>query len=699
MTVNVIIISSQVLSAVVCLFLGLFTLTRNPRQPANIGFAIGMTTLALIEVGYTLILLSYSIGLKLSVIGQALLPLSWLVFTITFARVDGKERLVRRIPVLAVISAISLFFIIMMLNSGFITIGQGIESIFLNGSRRFVVGTIGKYFFIYLLLGLVLNMVNLEKTLVSSEGSSRWRIKYVIFGVGSILAFFIYLSSQAILFSSISFETIPLTSAVIIIATVMMSIFIVRHRLLDVDVFVSRHVVYNSVTVLIVGIYLLAVGILTQGIKYFNVPFNYFFTTLFVFTSILALVVVLFTTRLRRKTKLFINRHFYKHKYEFRDKWMETIKKISSKTSEEDVKNTLKEMVLESMGASPVFLWFHDSKKRSFISEDEDVPVGLRRLPEDIPFVDYLRDNPIPGFLNNMDVTIDEGEETSGSITGLSNCVLFSPLVAGGEIIGFTIIGPDMSGDPYMEDDLEFLKAVTTQAAVQIKNIRLAEEILEAREVEAFSKMSSFIMHDLKNLTNSLSLISQNARHNMDNPEFQKDAIKTIDGTVKRMTGVIEKLSALPKKIHLMKKETDIQEMIERIIRNTVPPKEKKIGLSYETGPGQIPSVLVDPEAIEMVVLNIILNAFDAIEKEGFVHISAYLNGKYLKIGVKDDGSGMSEEFMRESLFRPFNTTKAKGIGIGLFQCKSIVEAHGGEIAVESLVGCGTTFTVKLPAY
>ena len=116
-------------------------------------------------------------------------------------------------------------------------------------------------------------------------------------------------------------------------------------------------------------------------------------------------------------------------------------------------------------------------------------------------------------------------------------------LVAGRDLLGGVLQGEDLSGEPYGVDDFQLLKALTTQAAVQIKNIRLAQDLIASKEVDAFSKMSSFIMHDLKNLTNSLSLLSQNARQNMDNPEFQKDAMDTIDRTITRMKGLIERLS------------------------------------------------------------------------------------------------------------------------------------------------------------
>src|SRR4030065_1468462 len=95
--------------------------------------------------------------------------------------------------------------------------------------------------------------------------------------VASTLAFFIYLSSQSLLFSLQGFESVLLTASVILVSTLMMAVFIVKHRLLDVDIFISRYVIYNSLTVLVIGFYLVGVGIIAEGIRYFKVPFGFFF--------------------------------------------------------------------------------------------------------------------------------------------------------------------------------------------------------------------------------------------------------------------------------------------------------------------------------------------------------------------------------------------------------------------------------------
>lgn len=691
------------LSAVLCAGLGLFTFSRNPRHPANIGFTLGMFCLAVNEAGSVMALLSAGegalLGMRTSLIGQALLPVAWLFFSIVFARSNYKEILSRWVPVLIGAGIISGFFMLRAGNPGFIALSSIAGSIFEEEATSFIIGPFGRYFYIYLILGLVLCLVQLENTLRSSTGSKRWHIKYVIFGVGSILAFFIYLSSQALLFSTLDIQNIPLASSVILISVSILALFIIKHRLLDVDIFISRYVIYNSLTVFLVGLYLLSVGIIAHGIKYFNIPFNYFFTTLFVFVSILALFILFFTSTLRRKAQLFINRHFYKHKYEFRDKWMETIEKISSKRSVEETHKTLAEMVSDTMGAKDVYLWLYDPISREYCAARDDLDAVFKKIKCSHPLVEQTKICMGPFMINDIEgKTADTSQRKEfAPLLAATGAVLCAPLIADQDIVGFILQGEDLSGEPYRQDDFEFLKAVTTQAAVQIKNIRLTQELLNVKEVEAFHRLSAFVMHDLKNLTNSLSLVSQNARHNINKPEFQQDALKTIDSTVTRMKGLIERLSNLPREVEIKKERVELKSLIHNAIRKIPLTSADNVTVTNEID--YVPPVNVDPDAMEMVFLNIFTNAYQASIKDGRITVRASLSNNNVDITISDNGVGISKEFIERDLFKPFKTTKKNGLGIGLFQCKTIIEAHGGTIEVQSELKKGTTFKVSLPVF
>jgi len=698
----------SILSAILCIGLGLFTFSRNPRHSANIGFMLGMLSLAIIEAGNTMALLSGDrkqfalLGIQISLIGQGILPVAWLLFSYVFARANYKEILLPRRYILGGMCIVFLFFVYWIDSPSFIALSpfsiEAIDwSIFENDAPLFIIGPVGRYFYIYLILGLVLNLIQLENTLRSSSGSKRWQIKYVVFGIGAIISFFIYLASQALLFSTINIISIPLTSSVILISSSIMALFIIRHRLMDVDIFISRYVIYNSMTIVIVGLYLLSVGVITQGIRYFNIPLNYFFATLFVFMSALFLVILLFSASLRRRIQLFINRHFYSHKYEFRDKWMESIERISAKGSIDEVVKTFAEMISETMEPKQIYLWLYDTVSQNYLSGSEGLAEECKRINQSHPLIKHIRGNKEPFQINDPAQKVISAEEYKDIefLTSKTATVLCSPLIADDEIIGFILLGEDIAGESYGQDDFQLLKAISTQAAVRIKNIRLINEIMSIKEIEAFGRMSSFIMHDLKNLTNSLSLVSQNAKHNINNPEFQQDAIKTIDATVKRMQMLINRLSGVPKGLEIKKRSTDMKGIIGNAIKKITLSGVNNVSIVEKID--NLPQISVDPHAMEMVFLNILKNAYEAIDRDGKIIVHAALDNRNVCVTISDNGGGMPNEFIEKKLFKPFKTTKNGGLGIGLFQCKAVVEAHGGGIEVESEVGKGTVFRVRLP--
>ncbi|MDR4499302.1 MAG: PEP-CTERM system histidine kinase PrsK [Candidatus Scalindua sp.] len=547
-------------------------------------------------------------------------------------------------------------------------------------------------------MGTVLCLANLESTFRSSKGFKRYRIKYVIFCLGGILFFFIYIASQILLFSNISVQLIPAKSIVTLICTIIMTISIARQRLLDVDIFVSRYVIYNSVAIIGTSAYLLVVGLVFEAIKFYHLPFHHFIKILLISISLFILVILLFVTSLRRKIQLFINRHFYKHKYEFRDTWMKSIERISSRNSIDDLCDTLLEMISQLMGAQDVAVWLYNPSQQEYSTFRKNDNSGKNSIGERHALIEIIKKMGKPFIISEQYSQILSKPKSIKEIEALmesTGAVLCSPMEASGELLGFVLQGEDIGGESYRSDDFELLKALSTQAAVQIKNIRLSQDLSTAKEVEMFHQMSSFIMHDLKNLTNSLSLISQNAQHNLGNIEFQKDAIQTIECTVDRMRVLIEKLSSLPRVIEMKRKSADVKILVEHVLKQVKSDKRKRISL--ETIINKTPLVSIDTHAIEMVLINLINNACDAIEREGKIECRVWEENNIIKLSVTDNGKGISDAFIDTSLFKPFKSSKKGGFGVGLYQCKTILEAHNGRIEVKSKEGLGTTFTISLP--
>jgi putative PEP-CTERM system histidine kinase len=211
--------------------------------------------------------------------------------------------------------------------------------------------------------------------------------------------------------------------------------------------------------------------------------------------------------------------------------------------------------------------------------------------------------------------------------------------------------------------------------------------------MEAFQRMSAFFVHDLKNVASTLSLTIQNLPVHFDNPDFRNDAVRTISESLDRINGMSSRLSSLGEKLELQRRRADLNALIKDTLLSLN--GCQKALLIQDLQP--IPRVLVDSEQIQKVVVNLVLNANEAVNSTGEVKVATMQQDGFVVFSVSDTGCGMTPEFIEKSLFRPFQTTKRKGMGIGLYQSKMIVEAHGGKIEVESEEGRGTTFRVMLP--
>jgi signal transduction histidine kinase len=204
--------------------------------------------------------------------------------------------------------------------------------------------------------------------------------------------------------------------------------------------------------------------------------------------------------------------------------------------------------------------------------------------------------------------------------------------------------------------------------------------------------MSAFFVHDLKNLASKLSLTMQNLPVHFDNPEFRSDALGAISDSVNKINAMCSGLSLLRQKIVLKPVEADLNELVTSTL-NTL--NGCKASIAQDLKP--LPKFLMDFEQIQKVLTNLILNANEALGNGGEIRISTEQIDGWIVLSVSDNGCGMSKDFIENSLFRPFKTTKKQGMGIGLFHSKMIVQAHQGRIEVESEVGKGTTLKVILP--
>jgi len=690
------------IAALFCVGLVVFILIKDRRSFVHRIFSVGMITLAAESFFSGLSLESLLVEevvrwQRAGFFTASFLPGIWFVFTLSYGREESYKDILKRQKWVI----LSFFAIPVILSTFFAKSFFEIKPILTESfAWPLQLGWSGHIYFIVLLLGGVLILMNLEKTFRASIGVIRWQIKFMLLGLGSLFAVRIYTSSQTLLYSTLDPLFSGFNAGGLLIANILILITLFRARQSNVNIYLSQAFLYNSFIVLIVGIYLLSLGILVKVIQYFNVSHRVLFERSIIFLTLLGLTIFILSEGVRQRLRLFISRHFKLPQYDYRREWREFTQRTISLTDAHHLCSAIAKMLAETFGVSSVSIWLFDESKGSFRLGGSTVlskgQTGEMTLPKGFTneTISEIRREPVPIDFNQSGVGwIRDLKEAHPEFFGKDRIVHGFPLAINENFLGLLIMNRRITGKPFSVEDVELLKTFADQAAGNLLNLKLYEHLQQAREIEAYQTISAFIMHDLKNLASSLSLTFQNLPTHFENPEFRKDALQAMEQGISKINGMCSHISMLSQKIELKRVETDLNKLVVDSLSDIN--GSTKGSLIQVLQP--VPRLIIDPEQVQKVLINLLMNANEAVGNGGEIRLATEQRDGWVTLSISDNGCGMSKEFIEQSLFRPFKTTKKNGMGIGLFQSQMIIEAHQGRIEVESEEGRGTTFRVFLP--
>ena len=675
--------------------LALYALIRAGRSFSNIAFSLGMLALALEAV---VSIFSFQATSERDLIlwescrvaiGGFVLG-TWLIFSVRYARAGSASdnAITWKCAALAIF-VFPLLLVVLSRDHFFLRASLGINR------WTLLLGWPGYLYSLICLLGAVLILVNLEKTIKASYGTTRWRIKFLVIGLGCLFAIHIYSATQQLLFQHIDSDLCTVNSGALLIADLLILFSMLRNPFQQVNIYISQQLLYNSFTVLIVGIYLLSLGVVVKIAVYLGAGENFFPSALLFAIMLAGTLALLFSGSIKYGIRRFISRHFERPLYDYRKIWNTLTSRTTSLVNLNDLGTVVVNFIAESLGTSDVTLWLLDEagKQPSLCSSSclSGSPARHSDLMKEVSFLmNSLRGKESPIDLKRPDhLRTDSLSATSDSTTRY--CM---PLVAAGEFLGIMTLSDRQNGPEFSIEDFDLLKMIAEQTAVNILNVKLFENLGKAKEMEVFQNMSTFFVHDMKNLASTLSMFLQNLPLHHDNPEFSKDILEMISGSVNKIQNMCTRLSTLNQ--HTMLQTTRVN--LNELVLSEISSLQGSHGLVIEPDLSPVPPVSVDPEQVQKVLLNLILNAREATRGNACaIRVRTLHETGYVVISVIDNGCGMSREFLEKNLFKPFQTTKKAGLGIGLFQCKMIVEAHKGKMEVESEEGKGSNFRILLP--
>jgi putative PEP-CTERM system histidine kinase len=540
------------------------------------------------------------------------------------------------------------------------------------------------------LLGLVL----IEQLYRNSPIESKWSLKPLVLGLGGIFAFDLFLFSQGVLLNALDTTTWLARGAVNLLFVPMIAIAARRNKDWELRIFVSRHVVFYSTTLTAVGLYLLLMSfggylIILYGGSWGGLARIVFFVGAFV-----VLISLLFSSTLRARLKVFLNKHFFHNKYEYRDEWLRLVATLSD-FDDSVAREVAIKAIAQIVNSPSGILWVRDD-----VGSDFRV-IARFKTEDEAP--NLQRSEPVVTFIEKNGWLVDLGEyaqhperyenlEMPDWIRSQESAWLLVPLQSSGELLGLILLYQAPGYPSLNYEDRDLLKTVGNHIAVHIAQARSDSLLAESQQFEAYNRLTAFLMHDLSNLVAQQSLIVTNAEKHKHNPEFIDDAISTIAGSVERMKKVIRRLKSGDGARSA--KWTELRFIVSAAIDRCAAMKPLP---SLESHAGDV-GVVADAEEFTMVLAHLIRNAQDACSKDGSVAVSVHESEGHAHIEIADNGEGMSKMFIRDRLFRPFDSTKgSQGMGIGAYQAREFVRRLGGELVVRSKPGEGTCMTLQVP--
>ena len=408
--------------------------------------------------------------------------------------------------------------------------------------------------------------------------------------------------------------------------------------------------------------------------------------------GIVSIAVLFSSDRVRRRLNVFLNKHLFNYKYDYRSEWLKLIRLLSQTSEHEGYSMRALSASADLFRCDNGVLW----QKRGDIftptaTLSSSNTADVEDEPLDSEFARILKS----GWIfspNSVDAEMSRNNDSLPSwLAQMSDSWLIFPLLIEEDISGFIVLSQPRDTEMPNWEDLDLAKTVGRQIANHISRHEQSELLAQARQFETFNKLSAFVMHDLKNLIAQQSLVVKNAEKHKDNPAFVDDAINTIKNSVDRMNNLLRKLRQNePEETKVLQVKELLIEAVRRCQKTLPAPTLLKIDDNVH--------VKADFDSLVMVFTHIIHNAQDATPAGGFIDIYLESSPNKTLICIEDNGEGMTEEFIRTKLFQPFESTKSgKGMGVGVYQAREYVENLGGEVSVESTPNEGTKFTLSIP--
>lgn len=527
----------------------------------------------------------------------------------------------------------------------------------------------------------------------TSGTKQRWATKHLAAGLTAVFAYDVFIFSSAILFDRID----PLLWAgrglVNALAVPLVAISLARNPAWGMKLYVSRQIIFYSSFLVGVSLYLIFIAASAEFIRLLGGDWGELLKIGYWTVSMLLLTMILLSVTVRSRVRVFLSKHFFSFKYDYREEWGAFTHALSEQHTEIP-KRALK--AIATLIQSPAgILWAH--------KDDGHFEMLARHNMETSGNWSAEQRTHLLQFFNETEwlIDLDEWRTAPQNYQGLQlprwlaewdEAWLLLPLLIDGNNFGFILLQRQDVPSPLNWEDRDLLKVAAQQAAAHLAQYEAAQALVKARQFEAFNRLSAYVAHDLKNILAQQSLIVSNAEKHKHNPEFVDDMISTVGHSVKRMHRLMDQMRTGLR--GGQRRPVDITQLLKDVVdgqQHLLPQPSLTISENRFT-------VHADREQLATVFAHILQNAQEATTDTGVVSVELTSTDSQVIVTIADTGCGMDEEFLRDRLFQPFDSTKGlTGMGVGAFESRQFIRELGGDIAVGSTPEQGSTFRIVLP--
>jgi len=542
----------------------------------------------------------------------------------------------------------------------------------------------------------VCGLLMVEQIFRNLSDDARWNAKPVCMGLACVFLFDIYLYSESLLFGRFDADAQNVRGAIHALAVPFLLVASRRGPNWIVKLQVSRTAAFYSATLILAGAYLLFMAAVGYYVRYFGGDWGRALQLSLLVAGLAFLSMLVFSGALRSWLRVFVGKHFYRYRYDYREEWLRFTAMLSAKRSPQEMGELIVRGLAKMVECPAGSLWTRNGADEPFTqSAFWNTPHVTDIEPPDSSLCAFLQTN---GWVIDLD-EFRSSPRRYGVLAlptwllGSRNGWLVVPLLVGNELLGFVVLSRPITAIKLNWEVLDLLKTAGRQAAGYLAQMQATEALLDARKFEAFNRMSAFVVHDLKNIVAQLSLMLKNAERLHDNREFQQDMLLTVESSLEKMRRLMLQLreGAAPPG---GSRGVELSPIVRKLVGLA-----RSQGRELDVEESDRLSTRGHEDRLERVLGHLLQNALDATPAAGKVWIKTSRYSGQVKVEVGDTGAGMTEEFIRTRLFRPFNTTKHNGMGIGTYESFQYIRELGGTLSVVSHPGAGTTITVLLPLF